>query len=172
MSATSRSATLSPGTERWLQELTKDLPPDLIDPRELEDLPEDPFKKQLQSVTEPKNDLDNEMDTPLSSADADLLDAATEEQPPTPRALQKSKRRPKRRSKRRPRARKRAARAKPVFDEPGGYSAQYDEFDDLKSDEIPPQTGKWGRGDPYVEKGSVRAARRRTVDALFHNLRF
>lgn len=160
MSATSRSAKLSLGTERWLQELTNDLPPDLIDPRKLEDLPEDPFKKQLQGVVEPKNDLDDNLATPLSSADADLLDAATEEQPPTPRALQKSRRRFKRRPRQRPRApaqtRKRAVRTKPVFDEPGGYSAQYDDFDDLKFDEIPPQTGEWKNNVRHSEEDKRR----------------
>ncbi len=163
MSASSRSARLRPDTERWLQELTKDLPPDLIDPRELEDLPEDPFKKRLQGVSQPHNDLDNTVDTPFSSGDAALLDAATEEQPPTPRAQRKPRRRP------RASAGKRSARG---FDEPSGYSAQYDDFDDLKSDEMPPQTGEWGRGYPYAEKGSARAARRRRVDALYTNLRF
>jgi len=168
MSATSRTARLSPGTERWLQELTKDLPPDLIDPRELEDLPEDPFRKQAKGVSEPENDPEGVVDTPFSAGDADLLDAATEEQPPTPPAQQKPRRRPKAPA----RTRKRAARAEPVFDEPGGYSAQYDDFDDLNSDDMPSQTGEWRRGDLYAEKGSVRAARRRRVDALYTNLRF
>ena len=27
--------------------------------------------------------------------------------------------------------------------EPRGYAAQYDDFGDLKSDELPPQTGAW-----------------------------
>ena len=92
MSTSSRSARLRPDTERWLQELTKDLPPDLIDPRELEDVPEDPFKKRLQTVLKAEDNLDDDMDTPLSSADADLLDAATEEQPPTPRKAAEVKR--------------------------------------------------------------------------------
>lgn len=169
MSASSRSARLRPDTERWLQELTKDLPPDLIDPRELEDVPEDPFKKRLQTVFQPRNDLDDAVGTPLSSADADLLDAATEEQPPTPRAQRRKSRQPARTRARTP---KRRARTEPAFDDPDGYSAQYDDFDDLKSDEMPPQTGEWGRGDPYAEKGSTRAARRRRVDALYTNLRF
>ena len=169
MSASSRSARLRPDTERWLEELTKDLPPDLIDPRELEDVPEDPFKKRLQTVFKAEDDLDDDMDTPLSSADADLLDAATEEQPPTPRAKRRKLTRPARARARTP---KRRARTEPAFDEPDGYFAQYDDFDDLKSDEMPPQTGDWGRGEPYAEEGSVRATRRRRLDALFHNLRF
>lgn len=168
MSATSRTARLSPGTERWLQELTQDLPPDLIDPRELEDLPEDSFRKQAKGVSEPENDLEGAVDTPFSAGDADLLDAATEEQPPTPPAQQKPRRRPRAPA----RARKRPARTTPVFDEPGGYFARYDDFDDLKSDDMPPQTGEWGRGAPYAEEESARAARRRGVDALYTNLRF
>ena len=124
----------------------------MIDPRELEDppkdLPKDPFRKRVQGISQPQYDLDNTVDTPLSPVDADFLDGATEEQPPLPRALRKSKRRPTRRT---ARAQKSNAAAKSNesdgFDEPSGYFAQYDELDDLKSDEIPPQAGKWTDGE-------------------------
>ena len=151
MNASSQTARLRPNTERWLQELTKDLPPDLIDPRELEDppkdLPKDPFRKRVQSISQPQYDLDNTVDTPLSPVDADFLDGATEEQPPLPRAWRKSKRRPSALA----RAPKSNAAAKSNesdgFDEPSGYFVKYDELDDLKSDEIPPQAGKWTDGE-------------------------
>ena len=104
------------------------------------------------------------MDTPLSPADAKFLDGATEEQPPSPRRLQK------------PRAPARASQGDAgktsAFDEPRGYFARYDDFDDLKSDEMPPQTGKWGRGAPFAEEESARAAKRRRVDALYTKLIF
>lgn len=156
MSASSRTPRLQPDTERWLQELTKDLPPDLIDPRELEEPPEDPFKKQLRDVSRPSDeDLGGAVDTPFSADDADLLDAATDEQPPTPPVRRK------------PRARERVPRssatAKPKesnesdgFGEPSGYFARYDDFDDLESDEMPPQTGAWKNNVRYGEEEKRR----------------
>jgi hypothetical protein len=47
-------------------------------------------------------------------------------------------------------------RTKPVFDEPRGYSAQYDDFDDLKFDEIPPQTGEWKNNVRHSEEDKRR----------------
>lgn len=152
MSASHRSLRLRPDTQRWLAELTKDLPPDLLDPRELEDppgdLPEDPFRKRVQGVSQPQYDLDNTVDTPFSAADTGVLDAATEEQPPSPRRLQK----PRQRSRAPVRARESNAAAKSNesdgFEEPSGYFARYDDFDELKSNEMPAQTGEWADGEP------------------------
>ena len=164
----------------------------------------DPFLAKLKHIHKPDN-LEDDIDTPFSEDDANFVERATEEQTPPAQASSEVFARPKRskRTSASTPATKRIRKSHPGVseirrapqdvadsrereDDPYGYATLYDDFDALKSDDLPPQTGEWAEGEalrsPEEKRGlrllkksaleRLRRARAKRAKQLYTELRF